>query len=59
VIVRRGQSTRTQPANGEGHTLTKEIGEIVDVGDCEVSARSSGDTYAGIEVKNVLGRNCL
>jgi len=52
--VRRGQPARCHSTNGEGHALAKEIREINDIGDCEISAGSPDDTDALIEVENVL-----
>jgi len=52
--MRRGQAARSHSANGEGHPLAKEIREINDIGECEISAGSPGDTDALIEVENVL-----
>jgi len=54
MIVRRGQSARRHPSNGESHTLAEEIREIDDVCDREVSARAAGDADACIEVENVF-----
>lgn len=42
--------------DSEGHTLTDEEGEVSKVGDCDVSACSLGNTHAGIEVEDKLGR---
>lgn len=48
-----GENVR-HSTDGESHTLSKEIGEIDDIGDCEISARPAGDADAFIEIENVL-----
>lgn len=50
-----GENVR-QSTDGEGHTLTKKIREILDVGDCEISASAAGEADSLIEVENVLER---
>lgn len=54
MVVRRGQSTRSQSTNREGHTLSVEEREIGDVGDCQISAGPPGEADTLIEVKNVF-----